>query len=169
VRLSVLAAIAATTVFACSPSSSGTPNASPTPSGAANVLPGGCGSTQILKGGSPQWVHKLAGTSTYVDTVPYVLAAPPTVAGFLYGYPLRAGHPTDRNNKILWLVNLGPRAGALNITAHLIGATAPAVSTGAGFIPSGDAPSIIDMPEPGCWEFELSWSGRQATVDITYQ
>jgi hypothetical protein len=169
VRLSVLVAVASSTIFACSPSSISTPTASLAPNSAATVLSGGCGSTQILKGGAPPWVHKLAGTSTYIDIVPYVLAAPPTVAGFLYGYPLRAGHPTDRNNKILWLVNLGPRTGALNITAHLIGATATPVSTGAAFIPSGDAPSIVDLPEPGCWEFDLSWSGHQAAVDISYQ
>lgn len=168
-RLVVLAAMAAATVFACSPSLSGAPTPSPTPRSIATVLPGGCGSTQILKGSAPLWVHRLAGTSTYVDIVPYVLATPPAAAGFLYGYPLRAGHSTDRNNKILWLVNLGPRAGALNISAHLIGANVPAVSTGAAFIPSGDAPSIIDMPEPGCWEFDLSWSGHEATVDIAYQ
>jgi len=30
-------------------------------------------------------------------------------------------------------------------------------------------PSIVDVPQPGCWRFDLSWSGHRATVYLEYQ
>ena len=89
--------------------------------------------------------------------------------GFLYGYPLRAGHPENPSNKILWLVNLQPRAGSLDISAHPVGAPAPIVKQSAAFLTSGDVPSIIDLPQSGCWHFDLTWSGHHAGMDIAYQ
>ena len=89
--------------------------------------------------------------------------------GFVYGYPLRAGHPANPSNKILWLVNLLPRAGSLDISAHPVGAAAPIVNQSAPFLTSGDVPSIIDLPKSGCWHFDLTWSGHQAGMDIAYQ
>jgi len=40
--------------------------------------------------------------------LPYVLAVPQTAAGFIFGYPLRAGHPVNPSNKILWVVDFPP-------------------------------------------------------------
>ncbi|MGH7760214.1 MAG: hypothetical protein ACREOY_02185 [Candidatus Dormibacteraceae bacterium] len=161
--------MAAVTAFACSPQPGSSALASPSPSVSAIVLTSGCGSTPIFKGGAPGWAHQLEGTSTYQEFVPYVLAAPATVIGFLYGYPLRAGHPENPSNKILWLVNLPPRAGSLDISAHPVGAPAPIVNQSAAFLTSGDVPSIIDLPQSGCWHFDLTWSGHHAGMDIAYQ
>ena len=161
-----LAAIASL-VVSCSLTQPSSNNATPTTNAA--VLSASCGLTPILKGGAPDWAHKLEGSQTYQDLVPYVLASPPTAIGFLFGYPLRAGHPQNPSNKILWLVELPPRAGSLDITAHPKGAAAPEFAVGAAFLDSGDVPSIVDAPQPGCWTLNISWSGHHARVDLNYQ
>jgi hypothetical protein len=47
-----------------------------------------------------------------------VVAASAMTAGFIFGHPLRAGHPADPANKILWVVRT-PREGApLQITVR---------------------------------------------------
>ncbi len=148
--------------------SGGAASASPVPHPSATTVAGGCGSTPIYVGGAPAWLHKLEGSLTYQEIVPHVLATPPTAAGFLYGFPLRAGHPENPTNKILWLVKLPPFAGSLDITAHPAGAATPTVNQSVAFLASGDLPSIVDMPQPGCWHFDLAWSGHHATVELEY-
>lgn len=171
-RSVVALAFASTVTLGCS--SQPVANSSPTPSPAsvasrATVVDPGCGFTQIVKGGTPAWLHSLEGSSTYQEVVPYALSDPPTVAGFLYGYPLRAGHPTDRNNKILWLVELPPRAGSLDVTAHLIDAASQTVRYSFAFLSSGDVPSIVDVAQAGCWQIDLAWSGHHASLDLLYK
>ena len=165
-RLLGMAAIA-TLVVSCSPAQPSSIRASSTPRAA--IASAGCGSTAIFKGGAPDWAHALEGSQRYQDIVPYVLASPPTAIGFLYGYPLRAGHPENPSNKILWLVELPPRAGSLDIAAHLNGATASDFSTSAAFLASGEVPSIVDAPQPGCWTLDIGWSGHHAAVDLSYE
>jgi hypothetical protein len=101
--------------------------------------------------------------------VPYVLGTPPSVGGAIFGYPLRAGHPTNPANKILWEVDGPPYGPSLDITAHPVGQATPVVSQSVGFLASGELPSIVDMPQAGCWHFDLVWSGHQAAVELMYQ
>jgi hypothetical protein len=122
-------------------------------------------------GGVPTWLDD-AGGNNNPDDLPYVFAAPPrSAAGFLFGYPLIAKHSPDRGNKILWVVGQ-PRDGSpMQITGHPLGAAAPAVTqsvpddSGPGEI----YPSTVDVPRAGCWHFDLSWSGHQASVDLLYK
>jgi hypothetical protein len=91
-------------------------------------------------------------------------------AGFLFGNPLRAGKPTNPANKILWVV-ASPRDGSpLRVTGHPLGATAPVVSATfpANSAPGEIYPSIINVPAPGCWHFNLSWNGHSDAVDLRY-
>jgi hypothetical protein len=32
----------------------------------------------------------------------------------------------------------------------------------------GPGPSIIDLPEPGCWHVDLTWNGHHDAMDLTY-
>ena len=103
--------------------------------------------------------------------LPYVLAVPQTAAGFIFGYPLRAGHPVNPSNKILWVVD-SPRSGSLlQITGQLSDANEPSVheSVPANSGPGEIYPSIVDVPQPGCWRFDLSWSSQHAAVYLVYQ
>lgn len=137
---------------------------------AAVVVPGGCGSTQVLKGGVPAWVDD-AGAHNNPDGLPYAVATPALAAGFLFGYPLRAGHPDSPANKILWVVAKPRDGAALTISAHPIGKAAPVVSTtqSANSSPGEIYPTIVDVPEPGCWHLDLAWAGQHASVELEYQ
>jgi hypothetical protein len=102
--------------------------------------------------------------------LPYVLAAGGTIMGYLWRFPLRAGHRADPANKILWYVRL-PRAGnPLVVRTHPAGRPGPAVSyrfpptSGPGEI----YPSIIDVPRPGCWTLDLSWGAHADRADLRF-
>lgn len=121
----------------------------------------------IHHGGLPAWA---AGAG--IDSARFVVADDDLVLGVLWADPLVAGEPSpDRpNNKILWVVNR-PREGSdLEITATPYGRSEPVVShtfpddSGPGEI----YPSIVDLPEPGCWQLELRWAGHEAIVLVPY-
>ena len=168
VALTVIACTQAPEPSAAAPSPP--PTASSTPSlSTAVVVPGGCGVTQVLKGGVPAWLDD-AGAHNNPDGLPYAVATPAIAAGFLFGYPLRAGHPDNPANKILWVV-ARPRGGsALTISAHPIGKAAPIVTTvqPANSSPGEIYPSIVDVPQTGCWHLDLAWAGQQASVELEY-
>jgi hypothetical protein len=136
---------------------------------AATIVPGGCGTTQVFKGGVPAWLDE-AGAHNNPDFLPYVVASPANAAGFLFGYPLRALHPGGPSNKILWVVGL-PRGGAsLRITGHPAGASTPtiAVTQPADSSPGEIYPTIVDVPKPACWHFDLAWEGHRAAVELQF-
>jgi hypothetical protein len=159
--------IAVVLLAACSSQSASTPTrpASPSP----NVLAGGCGSNPILRGSQPQWLVD-AGANNNPD-LPYVIASPPVAAGFLFGYPLRAGHPENPTNKILWVVGKPRNGSALGLSGHPTSATTPVVDESApdNASPGEIYPSIVDAPSPGCWHFDLTWDGNHASVDLAYR
>jgi hypothetical protein len=134
---------------------------------AAAPLTDGCGSTPILRGALPAWTTS-AGPP---GDVPYVVSADGNVVGILYGYPFRAGTPTGRVSKVLWVVR-EPRGGSpLKIEGHPVGAASP---TGHAEVPADAGPgeiyaSVVDMPVPGCWHLTLTWNGNTAAVDLPYR
>lgn len=136
----------------------------------AAIVPGGCGATPIYKGYEPVWLDK-AGALNNPRGLPYVLAVEETAAGFIFGYPLRAGHPTNPSNKILWVVGLPRNGSSLEITGQLSGADVSSVheSEPANSGPGEIYPSIVDVPQSGCWRFDLSWAGHRAALYLQYQ
>ncbi|GAC1386880.1 MAG: hypothetical protein NVSMB4_13880 [Acidimicrobiales bacterium] len=93
------------------------------------------------------------------------------LVAYLFGYPLRPGHPEDPANKILWVVRL-PRDGSdLTISGRLLGATATTVmqQLPPDSSPGEIYPSIVDVPLQGCWEFALHWHGHVDTVELPYR
>ena len=142
----------------------------PSPAQAANVIPGGCGSTPLHQGGVPTWLDDAGGHNNPVG-VPYVLAMPAHAGGFVFGYPLRAGHPQNPNNKILWVVGAPRNGSSLEITGHPLNAATPSVDVTqpANSSPGEIYPSIVDVPKPGCWHFDLAWSGNKTSVDLMYR
>jgi hypothetical protein len=142
---------------------------SPSIPAGATIVPGGCGSTLILHGHEPAWLDD-AGAHNNPDGLPYVVAVPPHAAGFLFGYPLRAGHPDNPTNKILWVV-AARNGSSLEIRGHPLGATAPSIvlTDSPDSSPGEIYPSIVDVPQAGCWHFDLLWSGSRASVDLLYK
>jgi hypothetical protein len=104
------------------------------------------------------------------DGLPYVVAAPATAAGFIFGSPLRAGHPTNPDNKILWVVRT-PRDGAsLQITVRPVASAAPVLheEVPANSGPGEIYPDGVDVPTAGCWHFTLRWRTGHAELDLWY-
>jgi hypothetical protein len=139
-----------------------------TPTADAKPFEGGCGSTTVMSGGISDALQKWAGNNA-PSGVPYAVAHPATVAGFLFGAPLRAPG-TGSSNKILWVVGT-PRMGDLIVEGVPLGKTAPTVrySFPANSGPGEIYPSGVDVPEPGCWSFTLRWAGQTAAIELLYR
>jgi hypothetical protein len=156
-------------VFACSGPAPSPAAVVPT-SQSAQPAAGGCGGTQAQRGPVPAWVDAAAGHNV-PNGLPYVTASPDVAAGFLFGYPLRAGHPQDRSNKVLWVVRTPRQGSNLQIDAHPLGAQQPVVheSRPAGSGPGEIYPDGIDVPTPGCWQLTLVWATGRAEVNLAYE
>ncbi|MGH7722123.1 MAG: hypothetical protein ACRENL_04715 [Candidatus Dormibacteria bacterium] len=136
----------------------------------ARVVSGGCDATVVYQGGPPTWFLDAAGGAGAPTTLSYFTAPSELIGGFIFGYPLRAGHPGNPTNKILWAVAT-PRDGSrLDIEGHPLSAPTPVVSysfpddSGPGEI----YPSIVDVPSAGCWEFSLTWGTGKAQVELAF-
>jgi hypothetical protein len=113
----------------------------------------------------PSW----ADSANPPSAIPHVISPDGNVVAILFGDPLAVG-PSDKQNKILWIVRQ-PRDGRpLKITATLPGSnekpehlTFPA-NSGPGEI----YPSYVNVPKPGCWHVALSWDGHQSAVNLEY-
>jgi hypothetical protein len=172
----VRAAVAVVISFvlvACSGQAAARPTSSPRVAGkspAASAVAGAvsCGSTTVVQGSIPQWLDD-AGGHNNPSGLPYVIAHPDLAAGFLFAYPLRAGHPENPANKILWVVRT-PRNGSLTIDGHPVGSALPTIheilpaNSGPGEI----YPSYVDALTAGCWEFDLKWATSHAQVELNY-
>ena len=103
---------------------------------------------------------------------PWAAAAPGSagiVAYFWHAPPsvLRASGPGDSGDKVLWVVHGAPGV-PLTVVAHTRFAGPPVVrlTVPAALSPGGNYPSLIALPSPGCWNFDLSVGGASATLDI---
>jgi anti-sigma factor RsiW len=67
---------------------------------------------------------KAAISAAIPSGLPYIITHPELAAGFLFAHPLRAGHPDDPANRILWVVRM-PRTRPLTIDGHPLGAATP--------------------------------------------
>lgn len=157
---------------AASPSLLTHANTSAPPSPLANALPvaGGCGSTQLYKGGMPAWVHDGTQGLSGMEDLPYVLAGPTAVAGFVFSYPLKAGTIYHDGPKILWIVSTPRNGRPLEIRAHPAGASTPevAVSRPADSGPGEIYPDGVPIPTAGCWDFTLRWATGNAELELLY-
>lgn len=101
---------------------------------------------------------------------PHVFGAKGDIVAVLFAHPLRQVREDGSNNKILWVARAAttspdPTAPAtLVITATLDGTDTHVTREVAG----GPGPSIIDMPQAGCWHLDLRWSGHSDTMDLVY-
>ena len=109
----------------------------------------------------PTWARD--GFSDPEPEVPYVLSEDGRMAAILFA-PLQAPSAAGRNNKILWVARArlgglpaGHRRRAGRLRRHR---RAPA--------PRGPGPSIVDLPEPGCWTLSLRWGEFRDTMSLEY-
>jgi hypothetical protein len=132
---------------------------------------GGCVATRVHRGAPPAWTAPAWADSSPGFTLPYALSSGDAAAAFFFANPLRAGHPTNPHNKILWVVRYPRNGKPLNIVARsptdpgkTVRASWPADSE-----PGEIYPSYVDLPKPGCWELTLSWDTHTAHLDLQVQ
>ncbi|MEO3774742.1 hypothetical protein [Micromonospora sp. B9E7] len=144
-----------------------TSGAAPTVGAATTAsTPAAC-ATRVETGSLPDWAD--AGFSGDAR-VPHVFGAKGDIVAVLFAHPLRQVRKDGSNNKILWVARAAttspdPTAAAtLVITATLAGTDTRVIREVAG----GPGPSIIDLPQAGCWRLDLAWSGHTDTMDLVY-
>ncbi len=120
---------------------------------------GACSST-VRTGVLPTWAR--AGFSEPRPKAPHVLSEDGAVAAILFGATLHAPPAAEVNNKILW-VTREPLAGPLRIDAVREGTT-----THVHRKLAGAGPSIVDLPEPGCWRLDLRLTDYHSSIDLEY-
>jgi len=131
----------------------------------ANYATGGCGPRPLLRGDVPSWT-----ASANPPALIYVLGRHQQIAGFLFGFPLMAGHPEPFSDNILWVVRSDRHGAPLRLTGHPLNAATPVVRSSwpANSSPGNIYPSDIEVPSPGCWRFTLTWHRHADTVDLWY-
>jgi hypothetical protein len=138
----------------------------------ATPVPGGCGSTQLFRGRLPTWTAPaFSDTSPGPTPWPAAISQRGTVAAVVFGYPLRAGNPAGRLNKVLWIMKL-PRLGSpLRIEATPVDAAKPLIRSTfpADSSPGEIYPSYVNVPTAGCWRLTLHWAGHEDSVDLRYE
>jgi hypothetical protein len=149
---------AASSAVSSAASSAVSPAASSAVSSAAK-----CGSP-VLTDALPKWA--LGGFNYDGSGTPHVLSKAGNLVAVLFGSPLNAPPSDDHSNKILWVSKLPAIMGdTLRITANLAGTTSVAEREVTG----GPGPSIVDLPQAGCWHLTLTWAGQTDSLDLTYQ
>lgn len=132
---------------------------------------GGCGTTQLFRGALPMWTASAFSDSGPGSTPwPDAISKHGNVAAIVFGYPLRAGNPTGRTNKVLWIMKL-PRLGSpLRIEARPVDAVKPLIRSTfpANSSPGEIYPSSVNVPKAGCWRLTLRWAGHEDSIDLHY-
>ena len=155
----------------CTAGTSPAPSLSPTPRGgtsvpAATPAPAdrAC-RTDYTPHALPTWAD--AGFNPPTTPMPYVLSDDGDIVAILWAAhdPLVSPPAADQNNKILWVPRVSSPAGApLQIQATLAGTGQSVTRTVGG----GPGPSVVDMPSPGCWSFDLTWGTHRDHLELDY-
>jgi hypothetical protein len=127
-----------------------------------------CVPAAIHLGAPPAWTAAAWSSSSPGFTTPYALASNGAAGAFFFARPLRAGHPSNPSNKVLWIVRFPRNGNPLLITARLSGDPTAVVriSRPADSSPGEIYPSYVDLPKAGCWQLSLAWGPHRARIDI---
>jgi hypothetical protein len=167
----VLVAVAA--VAACSHASHPEHPASPSPSRHATAQPAGSAApvsaagclARRVEGPLPLWAR--SGFQPPDVPIGHVMGLRGDIVAILWGGPessLYAPPLPHGGNKVLWVPRLaGEAAAPLTIRATLNG-THRAVTRDLPDV----GPSYVNLPAPGCWTLNLSWSGHRDQVELWY-
>ena len=161
----VLSATASLGVLLLAPNGQST---DPHRTAATKPRPPHCHAARIHRDAAPAWTAPAWAGSSPGFTLPYALASDDAAAAFFFATRLRAGHPTNPTNKVLWVVHFPRNGKPLRITARL--GTNPSrtvhIWRPADSGPGEIYPSYVDLPRPGCWKLTLTWNAHHANIDI---
>lgn len=97
--------------------------------------------------------------------MPHVLGSRGDIVAAIFGYPLAVSKSDGSANKILWVAKNPASPGDLVIEAKLDGTAVSATRRVAG----GPGPSIVDLPQPGCWHLTLTWPEHTDEMELVYR
>jgi hypothetical protein len=122
----------------------------------------------IHVGAPPRWTAPAWADSSPGFRMPYSLASGDAAAAFFFAPRLRAGHPQNPSNKVLWVVRARRAGHPLKIIARLGSDPTQVVrvSWPADSSPGEIYPSAVDLPRPGCWRLQLAWGSHRASIDV---
>lgn len=165
VRIALAGLMAATVAATCGCGGSGSTSA-PRPRSTASTTTVGdhaCSPAPVdLHPQQPPWLK-----AARVGQVPYAMASGDPVAAIFAG-PLRAGHPTNPANKVLWVVGTGRDGHPLQIAASpdTAGRSVVHIRRPPNAGPGAIYPSYVNLPAPGCWQLALRWGRHHAEMDV---
>ena len=123
--------------------------------------------SQVSRAVLPIWAR--GGFSGPQPRMPHAVGRSGQIAAIVFGYPLRSPPAQGRNNKILWVSRTQAKTIApFWIRAQRMDGARPVGAPVRHIVSTGPGPSIVDLPEAGCWRFTLSWSGRKDSLDLAY-
>ena len=118
---------------------------------------GGCAGTTLTDADPPAWAQ--AGWTVVKGApwpVPWATGTHGDFVAFLFATELVAG-PSPRvdgsDNKVLWVTKDFPPLGNATIEGRPLGRSQPVVTI-------ADGPSVVDLPQAGCWTFRPSWTAK---------
>ncbi len=114
--------------------------------------------TEVL----PTWAR--AGFTDPEPRMPVVTSKGGAMLAIIFADPLVSPAQPDVGNKILWASEAASADHPLVISGRLERGTQTMTAT----VDGGGGPSIIDVPAPGCWLFDLTWANHHDTIDIPY-
>jgi hypothetical protein len=127
-----------------------------------------CVPAPLYQGSPPAWTAPAWANSSPGLTATYALTSGHLAVAIFFANPLRAGHPTNPTNKVLWIVRLPRNGKPLNILARFgadptqtVRIRRPADSS-----PGEIYPSYVDLPKPGCWSLTLSWGTHTTHLNV---
>ena len=150
---------------------------SPGPSDPSSSSVSSACDARVERGVLPAWAR--AGFSEAEPIVPHVISRSGEFAAIIFGDPLSSPPSAGHNNKILWAA--GPTSGsatartstspapvALQISAQQMVGETPVGEPVERRVEGGPGPSIVDLPDAGCWRLSLTWADRTDSLDLEY-
>lgn len=114
----------------------------------------------------PPWAR--AGFSERRPRIPHELGRSGRILAIVWGR-LDSPPSPDRANKINWVSHVRDVPGrSLHIDAQRMDGATPVGAPVRRLVRGGPAPSIINLPAPGCWRLTLRWSGHTDRLDLHY-
>lgn len=163
-----MALLAVLTLAECTPGQSGPQAPANTQAGSRAVPAPSASASSVCRSDYtpatlPTWAR--TGFTPPTQPMPYVVGDSGDIVAILWAEhdPLQVPPAADRKNKILWVSRVGWGVD-LNIRATL-------ESSGQGVTRSvmgGPGPSIVDLPSPGCWSFDLTWGTQHDHIQLEY-
>jgi hypothetical protein len=133
------------------------------PASSASAVPELSCLTAVTTSPLPVWAR--TGFTPPDQAIAHVTGSQGNIVGVLFG-DLHSPPAADQGNKILWVARVAGGSGNPDLKIHAtLNGSQVAVDR---VVTGGPGPSLVDVPQAGCWTFTLSWSGHQEEVALPY-